>query len=58
MARNKATKADVQRAVKGVIEGGATVGTVEVWPDGRILVTTAAIRNATEADPKDLRSLM
>jgi hypothetical protein len=58
MAKTKCTKADIERAVKGVIDGGGTFGSVEIKPDGSILVTAAAIRNAAEDGSKELRRLI
>ena len=58
MAKTKCTKEDVRRTVQGAIEGGATIRTVETWPDGRIRVTTATIHNAPSDEPKDLRGLL
>ena len=58
MARNRPTEADVKRAVKGVIDGGGTFGSVEIKPDGSILVTAAATRNASVDDPRELRRLI
>ena len=40
MSQAKFTEADVKRAVKGAIDGGGKVASVEIWPDGRISVTT------------------
>jgi hypothetical protein len=57
MAKTKFTVADVERACAGVRKAGIDVATIEMRPDGSILVTTAT-RNATEPNPKDLRSLM
>jgi hypothetical protein len=48
----------VKRAVKGVIDGGGTFGSVEIKPDGSILVTAAATRNASVDDPRELRRLI
>jgi hypothetical protein len=52
MAKTKFTQADVKRAVKGTIDGGGTVATVEIRPDGSIVVT-AATRPAPFIDPED-----
>ena len=35
MSKAKFTEADVKRAVNGVIDGGAIVASVDIWPDGR-----------------------
>jgi hypothetical protein len=52
MSKAKFTEADIKRAVKGVIDGGGKVASVDVWPDGRISVT---VKENTHApiDPKD-----
>jgi hypothetical protein len=57
MAKTKFTEADVKRAVKGVTDGGVSVATVEIWPDGRILVT-AAIIDAIANNLRGLRNLI
>jgi len=41
MSKTKFTKADVERAFAGVIDGGGTLEAVEIWPDGHITVVTA-----------------
>jgi hypothetical protein len=41
-----------------VIDGGAAISTVEIWPDGRILVTAAAIQAANASSPSELRNLI
>jgi hypothetical protein len=38
MSKTRFTEADVKRAVRGVINGGGKVASVEIWPDGRISV--------------------
>jgi hypothetical protein len=58
MAKTKFTKDDIKRAVAGVIDGGAAISTVEIWPDGRILVTAAAIQAANASSPSELRNLI
>jgi len=57
MAKTKFTVADVERACAGVRKAGIDVATIEMRPDGSILVTTAAAR-ATPYNPKELRSLI
>jgi hypothetical protein len=39
MSKTRFTEADIRRAIKGVLASGATIATVEIWPDGRISVT-------------------
>jgi hypothetical protein len=59
MAKTKFTAADVERACAGVRKAGIDVATVEMRPDGSILVTTAAaVRNASPDDPRELRTLL
>lgn len=52
MSKAKFTEADVKRAVKGVIEGGAIVANVDIWPDGRISITIKESRRSP-LDPED-----
>ena len=52
VSKAKFTEADVKRAVKGVIEGGGTVASVDIWPDGRISVTVKENKYAP-TDPED-----
>jgi hypothetical protein len=42
----------VKRAVKGVIDGGGIVASVEIWPDGRISITIKEDRRRP-LDPED-----
>jgi hypothetical protein len=58
MSKYRQTEADVKRAVKGVIDGGGTFGSVEIKPDGSILVIAVATHNATVDDPSELRRLI
>jgi hypothetical protein len=58
MSKTRHTEADVKRAVKGVIDGGGTFGSVEIRPDGSILVTAAATHNASVDDSRQLRRLI
>ena len=58
MSKYRHTEADVKRAVKGVIDGGGTFGSVEIKPDGSILVTAAATQNASMDDRTELRRLI
>ena len=55
MSKSKFTEADVRRAVKGVLEGGGRVASVDIWPDGRISVTvTEENENVPpQLDPED-----
>lgn len=52
MSKTKFTEADIKRAVKGVIDGGAAVASVEIWPDGRICVK-ANLSQKPLIDPDD-----
>lgn len=52
MPRAKFTEADIKRAVKGVMEGGGTVTSVDIWPDGRISVTVKK-EESSLIDPED-----
>jgi hypothetical protein len=52
MSKAKFTEADVKRAVKGAIDGGAVVAGVEIWPDGRISITIKEDRRPS-IDPED-----
>src|SRR6266581_6984128 len=52
MSKAKFTEADVKRAVKGVIDGGGTVASVDIWPDGRISVTVKEDKHRS-IDPED-----
>jgi hypothetical protein len=61
MSRAKFTEADVKRAVKGVIDGGGTVASVDIWPDGRISVTVKEDKHRSidpEDDPEVSRRLL
>jgi len=60
MSKAKFTEADVKRAVKGVIDGGGTVASVDIWPDGRISVTVRRtnILDRPEDDPEVSRRLL
>jgi hypothetical protein len=55
MSKAKFTEADVRRAVKGVLEGGGRVASVNIWPDGRISVTVKEEKEDTppQVDPED-----
>jgi hypothetical protein len=52
MSKAKFTEADIKRAVNGVIDGGGTIASVDIWPDGRISVTVIA-KKYTPIDPED-----
>jgi hypothetical protein len=52
MSKAKFTEADVKRAVKGVIDGGGRVASVDIWPDGRISVTVKEDKHRS-LDPED-----
>ena len=52
MSRAKFTEADVKRAVKGVIDSGRTVASIDIWPDGRISITLKEDRHPP-LDPED-----
>jgi hypothetical protein len=61
MSKAKFTEADVKRAVKGVIDGGGTVASVDIWPDGRISVTVKEDKHRSidpEDDPEVSRRLL
>lgn len=58
MPKTRFTEADVERACSGMRKAGIPIATIEVRPDGSILVTAAAARNAHEEEPKELRSLI
>jgi hypothetical protein len=52
---------NVKRAVKGVIDGGGRVASVDVWPDGRISVTVKEDKHRSmdpEDDPEVSRRLL
>lgn len=52
MSKAKFTEADVKRAVKGALEGGGKVASVDIWPDGRVSVTTKE-DTSRAMDPED-----
>ena len=61
MSKSKFTEADVRRAVKGVIDGGGRVSSVEIWPDGRISITVKEDKHRSmdpEDDPEVSRRLL
>jgi hypothetical protein len=61
MSKSKFTEADVRRAVKGVLDGGERVSSVEIWPDGRISVTIKEEKHRSmdpENDPEVSRRLL
>lgn len=61
MSKSKFTEADVRRAVKGVLDGGGRVSSVEIWPDGRISVTVKEDKKRSmdpEDDPEVSRRLL
>jgi hypothetical protein len=58
MSKTKFTTADVERACAGARKAGIDVATVELRPDGSILITAAAIPNADADEPQRLRSLI
>ncbi len=55
MSKARFTEADIRRAIRGVITGGATIATLEIWPDGRISVTVQEDNSPTrpQKDPED-----
>ena len=53
MSKTKFTEADIKRAVKGVLEGGGKVASVDIWPDGRISVTVKEDTHSNRVDPED-----
>jgi hypothetical protein len=55
MAKTAFTEADVRRAIKGAIDGGLQVGSVEVLRDGtiRILPTITVPKQTPLPKPKD-----
>ena len=55
MSKTRFTEADIRRAIKGVLASGATIATVEIWPDGRISVTVKEDngKTRTQMDPED-----
>jgi hypothetical protein len=55
MSKTRFTEADVRQAVKGVLEGGGKVASVEIWPNGRISVTVKEEKENTppQLDPED-----
>jgi hypothetical protein len=55
MSKTRFTEADIRRAIKGVVTSGATIATVEIWPDGRISVTVKGENDNTSSpvDPED-----
>jgi hypothetical protein len=61
MSKAKFTEADVRRAVKGVLDGGGRVSSVEISPDGRISVTIKEEKHRSmdpENDPEVSRRLL
>ena len=61
MSKARFTEADVKRAVRGVLDGGAKVVRVEIWPDGRISVLINEERSIPidpENDPEVSRRLL
>jgi len=50
-SKAKFTEVDVKRPVKGFIDGGGTVASVDIWPDGRISVTVKDKHRSM--DPED-----
>jgi hypothetical protein len=61
VSKTKFTEADVKRAVKGVIDAGGTVASVDIWPDGRISVTVKEDINTPKKpddDPEVSRRLL
>jgi hypothetical protein len=61
MPKSKFTEADVRRAVKGVLDGGGRVSSVEIWPDERISVTIKEEKHRSmdpENDPEVSRRLL
>jgi hypothetical protein len=61
MSKARFTEADVKRAVRGVLDGGAKVVRVEIWPDGRISVLIndeTSIPIDPENDPEVSRRLL
>ena len=61
MSKTRFTEADIRRAIKGVLASGATVASVEIWPDGRISVTVKEDKQRSmdpEDDPEVSRRLL
>jgi hypothetical protein len=64
MSKTRFTEADVRRAVRGVVDGGGQIATVDIWPDGRISVTVKEEKSETpsrvdpENDPEVSRRLL
>ena len=55
MSKTRFTEAEIRRAIKGVLAGGAEITSVEIWPDGRISVTVKEDngKTRTQMDPED-----
>jgi hypothetical protein len=61
MSKTKFTKAEVRRAVEGVIEGGGKFDALEIRPDGSMLVTSVTLPGPlidAEDDPEVSRKLL
>jgi hypothetical protein len=52
MSKTRFTEAEIRRAIKGVLAGGAEITSVEIWPDGRISVTVKEDKHRS-LDPED-----
>ena len=64
MSKTRFTEAEIRRAIKGVLASGATIASVEIWPDGRIFVKVREENGETpskmnpEDDPEVSRRLL
>jgi hypothetical protein len=61
MSKTRFTAADVKRAIRGVLEGGGRIATIDIWPDGRISVTVKEDKHRSidpEDDPEVSRRLL
>jgi hypothetical protein len=64
MSKTRFTEASVRRVIKGVLASGATIASIEIWPDGRISVTVKEEKAETtpqvdsEDDPEVSRRLL
>ncbi len=55
MAKFRFTEADVKRAQRGATKGGMDVATMEIRPDGSILLTA---KSTVEPDADDSQELL
>jgi hypothetical protein len=59
MSKTRFTAANVKRAIRGVLEGGGRIATIDIWPDGRISVKEDKHRSIDpEDDPEVSRRLL